>query len=461
MANTLAPDEAINSVRTAWSLGQDAPRPQGAAPVGLPTPIRFEVLGISHRTADQALRNRLGIARSEIPALLAALKERGVHEAMALSTCNRTEIYFHCEDASEVLRLLASRAGLDPVALEASLLHERGSAAARHLFCVAAGLESAVLGETEILSQLKEAWGLAREAGLIGRELDFALQRAMEVSKRVRTETEIGQRVTSVGSLSVREALRRVGDLRPRTVAVLGAGRTAVRILKELQTQGVGNLLILNRTLSHAEALAAEYGARALPLEKLPQALASADVLFAAVHTERPLLSVEALRAARNEATQPLVMLDLSVPSAIDPALASEPLADLVQMDALIARCLANSERRQASLPAALEILEGELERFETGCEERESAGTIQVLSRWAGAVRDQNLAWALDKLEHLPEAERKVVQDLALRMVRGFLQAPIRELKAARLNREERDAVERLFGLADEGYAGGGDEPF
>ncbi|RYG23859.1 glutamyl-tRNA reductase [bacterium] len=396
------------------------------------------LVGLSYRSADVSIRSRVSLSGERLERFLGLLREHGIDEAVVLSTCNRTEVYSFGGETGHVVRLLAQFAGLEEGELRPLLYVKSGACAACHLFRVVSGLDSAVLGETEIVAQVKSAWS---EASFTGPTLDLMFQRALAASKRVRTETELCRNVTSLGSLAVREAQAQGGSLRDRKVLVLGAGQIAERVAKELRSVGATDVTVLNRTVDRAEALAGRFGFAAGSLTNLTTELATADVVFATATAPEPLITQENAPVGRNT-----VFIDLGIPANVD-----LPGTRTLDVDDLAARCARNAEARNAAIPSAMGILESELERFLVTLTERQAAPTIRGLVQHGEAVRKQTVDWAMDRLPNLTDRERQVVEDLARRLVLGMLAPPIEELKKGGFSPNERAIVERAFRLSSE----------
>lgn len=419
------------------------------APVSTP----FGVIGVSYRTAPLEIRGRVGFSGAQAQELLVRLKAEGMGEGVVLSTCNRTEIYFAAPDGDLAERLLVQFSGLGAAELGPYLYRKSSVCAACHLFRVVSGLDSAMLGETEIVAQVKQAWNLSRAAGCTGPTLDLLFQRSLEGSKRVRTETDLCRGQTSAGSVAVKEASSRIGGLAGKDVLLVGAGQIAERVGKELMESGVDRLRILNRTAERASQLAARCGGVGAGLEQLEASVLSADVVFVAISAGSPLFGRELLqRVALARGGRGLTIVDLSVPGNVEAGDAI-PGVEVLDMDAVIAKCMANSNRRTASVPAALDILDQELERLRKDLQERAASPTIKALVNQTEAIRQRNLDWAMERLPELGEKERKVVEDLTMRIVKGLLQAPIQGLKKDLTGSEHRLVVSKLFGLEDDNH--------
>lgn len=409
--------------------------------------VPISLLGISHHTASLRIRGRVGFSDAALERVLTRFMESGFNECLVISTCNRTEIYTVGGCREEAERLILEESGLTIEDLTSCFYTRQGLSAVRHLFTVFSGLDSAALGETEILAQIKEAVSVGRKVNSIGRHLDFAIRRGHSTSRNVRTGTELCRNVTSIGSLAVKDASASTGGLRGKTVVVIGAGKIAERIAKDLVALGPLRLIFVNRTFSNAASLARRYDGHARSFTDLEYSLGEADAAFAATAADRPLLSADAtthLSLIRER--YPLTIVDLGVPPNIHPSAAWLPGLRLLDMDELVARCTANSQRRMAAIPAAVKILNEQVAEYYVECEKRMASPTIEVLVRYADDVRENNLRWANERLSHLSEHDLKVVSDLANRMVKGFLQSPIRELKEEPTSSESRDLVSKLF---------------
>src|SRR5690606_1830218 len=302
---------------------------------------------------------RVAFAEHALPGALAALHAQpGVREVVLLSTCNRTELYAAADDDGKALDAwLASHPADDQGMrqdLGAYLYRYEGAAAVRHLFRVATGLDSLVLGEPQILGQVKQAWASARGAGTLGGQLDRLFQQAFVTAKRARTDTRIGANPVSVASTAVRlaqESFARPGD---SAVLLVGAGETIELVARHLAQAGVKRLLVANRTLAHAQALASRHGGVALPLEELERHLAEADIVFSATASREPLIrraQVEAALARRRH--RPMLLMDLAVPRDIEPEVAALADAFLYTIDDLERVAAENRASRRDAAEAA------------------------------------------------------------------------------------------------------------
>ncbi|MGY0506031.1 glutamyl-tRNA reductase [Luteimonas sp. e5] len=286
----------------------------------MPTAVAIHALGVNHQTAPVSVRERLAFDAASLPQALASLRGMpGVHEAAIISTCNRTEVYAVTNDDGGVLQeWLAQRPG-GRLALDDYVYRHRDADAVRHLFRVAAGLDSLVLGEPQILGQVKEAWAAARGAGALGSQLDRLFQQAFGTAKHARTHTRIGQNPVSVASTAVRLAQNTFSRLQDATALLIGAGETIELTARHLAEGGVKRLLVANRTLAHAQDIAGRHGGFALPLGEIERHLPEADIVFSATAAREPVLRAsqvqDALAARRH---RPMLLLDLAVPRDIE-----------------------------------------------------------------------------------------------------------------------------------------------
>jgi glutamyl-tRNA reductase len=408
----------------------------------------FGVIGLSHHTAPREVRSRVGVAPDALPGMLDTARSIGIRECVILSTCNRTEIYYSGTDAETVRSLLARHAGVTVEELALHLYEKACVCAACHLFRVTSGLDSAVLGESEIVAQVKEAWRVAASCGMTGPNIDLLFQRGLEASKRIRTETELCRNVTSTGTLAVRAAQKRVGGFDRAEVVVLGAGAIGERVVRELRSAGATRVTVLNRTESRAAALADRWGFESGPLAGLEDRLTMADVVFATVGAATPILPTELLaRVSADRDTRRLTIVDLGVPANAEPGSGIAGI-EILDLDRLLVESSENSERRRGAVPAALVILDEELARFGTALTERAAAPTIRALLERSDEIRERNVEWAKSRLGHLGEREIRVVEEMARRMMIGILEAPIEGLKTEFAAQKHRDVVERLFDL-------------
>ncbi len=332
--------------------------------------MHIALVGLNHRTAPIELREQLAFGREELPRVFNRLREEtGLREAAILSTCNRVEIYAGVAaiDGSfdRLDRFLSAHAGIGLARLQPSLYHYTEPQSVRHLFSVVSGLDSMVLGEGEILHQVKHAYESARGCGATGKALNVLFQRALNAAKTVRTETAIGRGYTSVGAVAVELAEKIFGDLSRAVVALVGAGKIGELTLKHLAACGVREIRVMNRSLERAANLAAAYGAKSLPLTQLPAQLIEADVLISSASAADFLIrreDVAAAMPARHH--RPVCLIDLGVPRNVEPALARLENVYLFDIDDLQEWVDRHDRIRQEALHESHEIIEQKVRRF-------------------------------------------------------------------------------------------------
>ncbi len=417
------------------------------------------VVGLNHRTAPVELRERVAVPSSRMVKALHDLSSREhLAEVVLLSTCNRTEIYarstkFHSA-VSDVLEFLAEQGSVPPEEFSEHLYTYYDDSAVSHLFGVAAGLDSMILGEGEILGQVRDAWQLAEAEGSAGQAMARVFRHAIEVGKRVRTETAIGRRALSVSSAAVGLAERTMFSLRGRSVLILGAGDVAEGLGRALMTAGVGEVVVANRTHARAVELAERLGGRAVPLGELPEVLTRVDLLLTAtdsteVHVERA--DVEAVMERRGGV--PLLIVDVAVPRDVDPGAAQVAGVTLHDVDDLHQLTEAALDVRRGEVVNVREIIGHELERFQTDRAAREVAPLVTSLRDRAESVRQAELSRFRAKIDALDPETRNAIDALTQGIVNKLLHEPTVRLKeAAGSARGElySDALASLFDIRD-----------
>jgi glutamyl-tRNA reductase len=435
-------------------IAQALPVPIGARWPTIPGVPALIGLGLSHHTAPLAVRERLALPALDASGLLRALLRTGAVEAVALSTCNRTELYLVGDDAGAAegagLRALARRAGMTPGALRAAMTVLRGPEAVDHLFAVAAGLESMVLGEAEILGQLRRAHELSRAAEACGPIVDRLLRDALAAGRRARAETAIGRCGVSVSSAAVELAREALGSLAGRNVLLVGAGKSSEVTAKVLRSHGVGRLCVANRRRERAVALAGRDG-DAVAFEELDDRLAGADLVLTATASPRALIDAAAVRGAlARRGGRPLVLVDLAVPRDVDPAVRGIDGVTLVDLDDVQRRVARNRDARRGEVGRARAILATEVERFERWRAAREAAPTVAALQGAGEAIVSELLDRNAPHWQSMSAADRERVADMARALARRLLHEPTLRLKQAARDGDPAPgrAVRELFGL-------------
>ncbi len=400
-------------------------------------------LGINHQTAPVALRERVAFGESAVPAALAELRALpGVREVALLSTCNRTELYAHADGDGRVLGdWLATHRGSGDAqepALEAGpglhayLYRHAGDAAARHLFRVACGLDSLVLGEPQILGQVKQAWAMARGAGTLGNQLDRLFQHAFVTAKRARSETRIGSSPVSVASLAVRLAQDSFARPADSVVLLIGAGETIELTARHLVQAKVKRLLVANRTYQHAQELAARHGAVALPLDELERHLFLADIVFTATASQTPVLTrpqiASALTARKH---RPMLLMDLAVPRDIAADVAELDDVFLYTVDDLERVVEHNRRGRREAAEDAEAIVDLQVSRYADALAFGARSEPLKRLRAHGEATRAELLARARQQLANGTDPDA-VVELLAHSLTNRLLHAPTAALREA-----------------------------
>jgi glutamyl-tRNA reductase len=424
--------------------------------------VKLLALGINHQTAPVGLRERVAFDARSLPrALEAASGLPGVQEVALLSTCNRTELYAVADDEGRALADWLATHPRDAGDLHAYLYRHHDADAVRHLFRVATGLDSLVLGEPQILGQVKDAWSAARAAGTLGGQLDRLFQHAFATAKRARTDTRIGANPVSVASTAVRLAQESFARLADSTVLLVGAGETIELAARHLSEGKVKRLLVANRTLAHAQDLATRHGGVALPLAELDRHLAEADIVISATAAREPVIrapQVAAALAARRH--RPMLLLDLAVPRDIEAEVAALKDVFLYTVDDLERAIEGNRQGRREAAREAEAIIELQTARF---VESTLAAGRQQPLKQLRAhgeRARDAALAKARQQLA-AGRDPGEVLDLLAHTLTNQLLHAPTTALREAALSGDAglARAAERLFPAAGDAQADDGRE--
>ena len=414
-------------------------------------------LGVSHKTSPIELRERLALTEGRAAGVLRELVEsEPVVEGVALSTCNRTELYLLVGDPVEAealaLGVLAREADIRPTELLGHIYSLRASEAARHLFEVTAGLDSMILGEAEIQGQVKRAYELALVEGVTGPVLNRLFRGALAAGKRARTETGISERGLSLSSAAVELGQRTLGDLARRKVLLLGAGETAELTARALSARGVETVFIANRHYDRAIGLAQRFGGQAVRLEELPANLELADIVVSSTGSPHHIVEREELEIVmRDRGERPLLLIDLAVPRDIDPACREVVGVTLHDVDDLQAAVARNASGREAEASKARQVLESELDRFERWLGSLDVIPTIAALRDRGEAVVEAVLAENESKWESLSDADRTRLRAMARAVANRMLHEPTLRMKRAGGAEDAYvyvSALRELFGL-------------
>jgi glutamyl-tRNA reductase len=416
-------------------------------------------LGVSHKTAPVEVRERLALPDQRAYEFVRDLRGAAVvHEAVAISTCNRTELYLVVGDPVEAestaLAMLASQAGIRPTGLASAIYSHRNCDAARHLYRVTAGLESMIVGEAEIQGQVKRAYETALAKDTTGPLTNRLFGAALETGKRVRTETGIGERALSLPAVAVALAREQLGSLDGREVVIIGTGETSELAARALADGGVKALFVATRRRDRAVSLARRFGGDTVPFDELPQALERADIVVAATASPHLLLEARELESVmHSRAGRPLLLVDLAVPRDVDSSCADIEGVSLYDIDDLEAVIVRNRRVRQVEARRAEGIIEEEIQRFATWLGALEVLPTVAALRARADEIATRVVDENAGKWESASPRDLERIDALAHAIVNRLLHEPTARMKELRDDRvHARMALVRdLFGLADD----------
>jgi glutamyl-tRNA reductase len=395
--------------------------------------MAFNILGINHKTAPVALREKVAFSEERLLAALRTLRQQaGVAEAVILSTCNRTEVYWAgSASGAELSQWLERHHGHD-LDLASSLYVHQEQRAVEHAFTVASGLDSMVLGEAQILGQLKDAYRVAQEAGSTGPALNKLFQAAFSAAKRVRSQTRIGENAVSIASAIVSLARRVYSDLSAHTALMVGAGEMNALAARHFMSAGVKRMVIANRTLARAQSLAAELKADAAGLDDLDRELAQADIVISCTASLVPLITKSAVEVAiRARRRRPIFMVDLAVPRDIEPAVADLEDVYLFSIDDLQQLIDENRQQREVAAGGARLLIDEEVARFLSESRAHDAGPAIRALRQQADGIRLQTVEQAR-RLLAAGKSPDEVIDFLANTLTNRLLHSPTQALRQA-----------------------------
>jgi glutamyl-tRNA reductase len=417
--------------------------------------MQLTLVGLSHKTAPIEIRETLTFPAAGMGAALSALTSSDVvSDALILSTCNRTEIYAVVADGAgtdAVIDFLCEHKGLDRHDLVRYLYEAEGHAVVKHLFRVVASLDSMVVGEAQILHQVKEAYDLACQAGAVSRVFHKLFRQSFEVGKRVRTETAIGESAVSISYAAVELAKKVFDTLAGRTILVVGAGKMSELTAKHLVSQGVKQVWVANRTYERAVELAQRFEGTAIPYEELFDRMRQADIVISSTSASGYVISKDQVAGVMRGRRDPLFFIDIAVPRDIDPTVNDVANAFLYDIDDLNGVVSSNLEERMREAGRAEVIIAEELQTFESWLESMEVVPTIAAIRANAEEMRAEEVAKAMKRLDGLSEADRKTVEMLSQAIVNKMLHGPTAVLKTSATEKDGYayvDAARRLYGL-------------
>jgi glutamyl-tRNA reductase len=416
------------------------------------------VLGLSHKTAPIEIRERLFVPERDLPKALEVLGEPPeLAERMLVTTCNRVEVYAVTEGpveraAAAITDCLARYHNLAPASFAGTLYRHTGGEAVRHVFRVASSLDSMVVGEPQILHQVKGAYAAARTLEAAGVILTNLLEQAFHVAKRVRSETGIASAAVSISSAAVELARKIFGDLAGRTVLILGAGEMAELALRHLLDDGVRSVLVANRTHDRAVALAEQFQGRAVTYESFQQEMVGADIVISATAAPHVILKKEDVQGIiLQRRHRPIFLIDIADPRDIDPACNDIDNVFLYNIDNLKSVAEANLKERQREAGRAEPIIEREVEVYLNWLRQQDVVPTIVSLRSRVEQIRTAELGKALSRMGDLTPEQREVMAAMSTAMVNKILHQPMTELRRRAVHQDGHmytTVLRRLFGL-------------
>ena len=420
--------------------------------------MTFTLVGINHKTAPLDIREKLAIPESRLPEATRILAQHpGVSEALILSTCNRVELLVHSEhDAPELHSFIREYFHLDESVFGPHLYHHADVEAVRHVFRVASSLDSMVLGEPQILGQVKEAYAIARSLGAVDSHLDALLTRAFAVAKRVRTETQVGNSAVSVASVAVDLAKKIFGSLEGKTVYLVGAGKMSELAARHLVAHGASTIFVANRTYDRALQLAGQFGGKAIRFDSLYESAAAADIVITSTGAPVAIFKREHgemfLQKRRNK---PMFFIDIAVPRDVAREMNQLDGIFVYDIDDLQSVVAAGMADRQREATRAEEIVAQEVRRFRDRLHTQDAVPTIVSLQEHVETIRQAEIDKVRGRLGKLTPEQEMALESMTRGIVNKILHTPITELKSAAKDRGRaadfttlQDLVRRLFNL-------------
>ncbi|MBI2264599.1 MAG: glutamyl-tRNA reductase [Armatimonadetes bacterium] len=415
------------------------------------------LVGLNHRSAPIQIREQVAVSESNLPSALTALSQSCPNaEVLLLSTCNRSEVYIAAADLLRqregILRFYSDFFRQDLDVLNGYFYQYEEEEAVHHIFRVAAGLDSMVVGEAQILGQVRDAFQGALAHRRLGTILDRLFRSAVAGGKRVRTETSVGDNAPSVSSAAVDLARKIFGHLENRTILVIGAGKMSHLTAKHLIATGIGKVIVTNRSVEKAEELARKYQGEAVEFERFPETLRKTDIVITSTSAPLPILAKDQIKQVmRERKNSPLFLIDLALPRDVDPAVHSLENVFLYNIDDLQAVVDESNEEREQEIHKATAIIDKEVECFLRWLHSLEAVPIIKALRLKAERIREEELRKALARLGNIGEKEKKVVEALSAGLVNKILHHSLVQLRerASRPDGKEcMECVQRLFGM-------------
>lgn len=427
------------------------------------------LLGLNYKTAPVEIREKVSLSKTHIQRNVEQLQQLEGSKGIAiLSTCNRTEFYMDADDddlaVSSLLYFISGYSSCAEDLLKQHLYVMKGRTAVEHLFTVAAGLDSMILGESQIQGQVQDAYNYALEYNLSDSVLNTLLMSALTLGKRVRTETYIDRQAVSVSSAAVELAKQELGTLEDKTVLILGAGDTSELAARHLVSNGISGVIVANRTFDRAQRLADEFGGKAVRLDHFGAYLDSADIIISCTASPKYIIEKKDIERLVAQRTKPLLFMDIAVPRDIDPAVAELDNVFLYDIDDMQNVVAQNLEGRQKEAVKARRIVEEEVENFFFWLDSLLVVPTIIKLREQAEQIKKKEVEKALRRIDNVTPRERKIVEQLAHSIVSQWLHKPMYNLRYLAGSHADRidcymRAIDDLFGLSEHDNQQGKDE--
>lgn len=418
--------------------------------------MRFQLIGVNHKTAPVEVRERLAIPESRLPEACKKLAEHpAVTEGMIVSTCNRVEFLANMKNGEGDLReFMHDYFGVDPAQFESHLYEFRENEAVRHVFRVASSLDSMVVGEPQILGQVKEAYATARAVGAVRAQLDQLLTRAFAVAKRVRTETAVGSSSVSVASVAVELAKKIFGSLQGKSVYLVGAGKMSELAARHLLAHGAASIFVANRTYDRAIRMANEFNGQAIEFNRLYETCDRADIIITSTGAPhfifRPEHGAQFMARRRN---RPMFFIDIAVPRDVDPELNNLDGIFVYDIDDLQQAVASHVADRKKEAERAEAIISGEVEKFQARLQTLDVVPTIVSLQEHLETIRQAEIDRVRGRMGEMTPEQELAVEALTRGIINKIMHTPISTLKTAARDPESTTVVElvrRLFNLQD-----------
>ncbi len=418
--------------------------------------MNFKLIGVNHNSAPLEVREQLAVSEARLPdAVRKLVQQPGVDEGMVLSTCNRVEVLTSTRPGADLRGFFSSYFGVSTDALRSHLYEFEEREAVRHVFRVASSLDSMVVGEPQILGQVKEAYAVARGLGAIHSALDALLSRAFSVAKRVRSETAIGGSSVSISSVAVQLAEKIFGSLQGKTIYLVGAGKMAELAARHLISHGATTILVCNRTHERAVQLAEAFGGQAIPFERLYETAERADIVLTSTGAAEPLFRREhgeAILARRKN--KPMFFIDIAVPRNVHPDVNRLDGMFVYDIDDLQSAATTNTAERKREAQRAEQIVESEVDRFAARMKSLHVVPTIVSLQEYCETIRQAEIDRIRGRLGHITPEQEAAIDAMTRGIVNKLLHTPITTLKSTADEPEAatiHEIIRRIFNLKRE----------